>query len=419
MKKKSALILVGLLASSLVFANQPVTMSGPVPALAPSYGAGISRTLVYTITNKVPKSLPITIEGLSGSLTRTPVFNDCGTVLLPAQGTIPSVCNLGISITSTQAEVGSPVNQMLRVNYQGRKPLQADISFLARQPMLYVTNFASNSVSQCLVNLETGVISQCLVFSDPTFNSPSAIVVNPSGTQVYVTNSGNGTISECFVQANGGLSSCTSGNGVDEILDSPSGLALNPAGTLLYTADFSTNTVSVCSIDSAGGINNCTTSVPGPLNLPDDIVIDPQNQFAYITNYGANAILRCPIEANGNLGTCTQSNPTFAGPTGITINSAGTTLYINNDGANTVSVCPVLPGAEFLGPCTSSNPDGNFNISFGKNALYNSAFLFVANSGGNVNLVSVCSLNSQGGLMSCPASNPDSTFDTPQGVALN
>ena len=414
MKKKSALILVGLLASPLVFANQPVTMSGPVPALAPSYGAGISRTLVYTITNKVPKSLPITIEGLSGSLTRTPVFNDCGTVLLPAQGTIPSVCNLGISITSTQAEVGSPVNQMLRVNYQGRKPLQADISFLARQPMLYVTNFASNSVSQCLVNLETGVISQCLVFSDPTIYEPISIIVNPSGTQVYVTND-NGTVSQCPVQANGGLGPCTASNA---LFDSPAG-ALNPAGTLLYIANFDGNTISVCSVNSnnPGGIGNCTSSVPGPLNGPDDIVIDPQNQFAYITNTNANTILRCPIEANGNLGTCTQSNPTFAGPTGITINSAGTTLYINNDGANTVSVCPVLPGAEFLGSCTSSNPDGNFNIAFGKNALYNSTFLFVANGGGN--FVSVCSLDSQGDLISCPASNPDSTFDNPQGVALN
>jgi DNA-binding beta-propeller fold protein YncE len=418
MNMKSVFMLISLLVSPLVFAIQPVTMSGPIPALSPTYSAGSSHTVIYTITNRVPKCLPITVEGISGSVRRIPVPNDCGAFLPPALGTIPSTCNLGISISPTQAGVGLPVNQILQVNYQGRRPLQALISFIPRQSVIYVSNFGSGNVSQCFVNLETGIISQCSVFSDPSFLGISDLTVSPSGKFVYVTNISNSTISECPVQANGMLSACTvsSDNGA---FVGPSGITVNHAGTFFYATNFFDSTIAVCSINSTGRLGPCTQTIPGPLVQPNDIILNSQDTFAYIANNGANTVLRCPVEANGSLGLCTQSDPIFSSPTGITINSEGTKLYVNNAGTNTVSVCSILPGTNFLGSCISSNPGGTFNIAFGKNTLQSGSFLFVANAGGGVNTVSVCSLNSQGGLIACPTTNPNSTFSIPEGVALN
>jgi DNA-binding beta-propeller fold protein YncE len=418
MNKKRILLLISLFLSSSTFALQPVTISGPVPAIAPVYSAGSTHTLTYTITNRVPKSLPVTVGGIFSSITRTLVANDCGMSLPPAVGTIPSSCNIGISITPTQAEIGIRSNQILQIDYQGRTPLKTLISFVPRQSMIYVTNIFINNISECVINLETGVISDCVVFSDPTFSNSPDIVVHPSGRRAYIANNTNNTISECPIQENGMLSPCTAftGNGT---FAGPAGLSINRAGTFLYIANYGNSTISTCSIDNTGKLNQCILSMSGLLNRPDDTIIDPSNTFVYITNFNANTVLRCTVAANGSLSGCIQSGAVFSGPGGITMNPEGTLLYVNNLYSNTVSVCPILPGNSFLGTCTSSNPDGNFNLYFGKNAIYNHSFLFVANGGGGVNNISVCRLNAQGGLVSCPTTDPNSTFDAPQGIALN
>jgi DNA-binding beta-propeller fold protein YncE len=413
MKNKTALTLISLFASPLVYAVQPVIMSGPSPAIATTFPAGSSQTFVYTITNRVPKRLPITINGLSGTVNRTTVPNDCGDTLPAAKDRTPATCNIGISITPTQGNVGSTTNQTFQVDYQGRRPLTASISFSTRSVRLYVTNSTGqNYVSQCFLNIDSGVISGCRNFSDPTFISPADIVINPAGTFAYVSNFGNDSISTCPIQANGFLSACTAFT--SPAIDGTSGITINRAGTRIYTSNFVGDTLGICLINSAGRVSQCSSSAPGPINNPVDIVLDPLNQFSYSTNNGLGTVLRCQITASGSFGSCATA--AITDPTGISINAAGTILYVNNAGPNTVSVCPILPGIPFLGACTAQNPSGTFAMFFGKSTIFQNSFLFVVNQAAST--VSVCRLDAQGNLIACPSSNPDGAFANPQGIAL-
>lgn len=67
-------LMANLFFISTAWAESTVSLSGPNPALAASYAAGQSQTVVYTITNNVPNhSFPITIGGISAPLSCTTV----------------------------------------------------------------------------------------------------------------------------------------------------------------------------------------------------------------------------------------------------------------------------------------------------------------------------------------------------------
>lgn len=119
-------LLAYLFVAQTAHAAIPVTMSGPVPAIASSYDAGASNTFIYTITNNVPKKrFPITVKGISSPVTRTTVSNDCGNMI----PTGPSTCKIGVLIAPTSDNAGNSINQNLSVDYRGRRPLIANIAF--------------------------------------------------------------------------------------------------------------------------------------------------------------------------------------------------------------------------------------------------------------------------------------------------
>lgn len=135
--------LTGLMLTPLAFANPPVLLSGPTPALASSYDPNSSSTVVYTITNNVPQILGLTVGGISGPVSRTSVANDCGHYLPKG----PSTCNLGITLAPTDSEAGLTVNQTLEIGYGARVPLTTDISFQVSPLKGYVTACGHYSAS--------------------------------------------------------------------------------------------------------------------------------------------------------------------------------------------------------------------------------------------------------------------------------
>jgi hypothetical protein len=133
MKWISALLF--LVVSQCAFATEPpVSISGPVPAFPTTIYAGFSGTFVYTITNRVPKVLPLTVSGLSAPVARAPVANDCGNHL--ARG--PSTCNVAISIIATTAVTVGAVAESFILDYQGRAPFNESVSFTVA-PILSVS----------------------------------------------------------------------------------------------------------------------------------------------------------------------------------------------------------------------------------------------------------------------------------------
>lgn len=120
------LCLLTTLAIQPAIAQVPVTISSPSPAIASNYNVGNSNPFTYTITNNVPnKSFPITVNGLSGPVSRTTVAGDCGNNIPIG----PSTCKLGITIAPQAGNAGNSFNQIFSVNYQGRIPLTSHITF--------------------------------------------------------------------------------------------------------------------------------------------------------------------------------------------------------------------------------------------------------------------------------------------------
>jgi hypothetical protein len=149
----SCLIALFLLQSA--FAEPPVTISAPSPAVPSSYAAGSEHIHLYTITNNVPKSLPITVSGISGPVTRVnliPGLNVksirvCGDTLLAG----PYTCSLLIRIAPTLSEEGQSFNQNLTVDYQGRSPLISNIAFSVStaEPLLGLSTTSQISAISC------------------------------------------------------------------------------------------------------------------------------------------------------------------------------------------------------------------------------------------------------------------------------
>jgi hypothetical protein len=118
--------LLTLFAIQSAYAEIPVTMSGPSPAIGGNATAGSSNTYTYTIVNNVPKSFPITVSGISGPISRVMNSgNDCASSLPPG----PSTCTIQVSIAPTTSNGGQTFNQVLSVDYQGRYPLVGNINF--------------------------------------------------------------------------------------------------------------------------------------------------------------------------------------------------------------------------------------------------------------------------------------------------
>jgi hypothetical protein len=101
------------------------TISGPAPAIAGIYMPGTSTLITYTLTNNVPKSLPITVSGIFAPISRVPVPGDCGGAL-PAG---PASCKIGIQLAPQSNHAGQAIHQTLSVNYQSRTPLTSLINF--------------------------------------------------------------------------------------------------------------------------------------------------------------------------------------------------------------------------------------------------------------------------------------------------
>jgi len=167
-------------------AQVPVILSAPVPAIAAHYAVGSTRTVIYTVTNNVPnQSFPLSIAGISAPISRVSVANDCGKSI--PRG--PSTCQLGLQIAPASA---GKVNQVLKVNYEGRAPLTSKIGFTSVPPatLIYINakietidSHLSTAQSVAITGSQiTGVGSNDAMLEQ--FQGPATIVSNLNGTTI-------------------------------------------------------------------------------------------------------------------------------------------------------------------------------------------------------------------------------------------
>ncbi len=372
-------IIFGLIAffiAPLAFAFAPVVLTGPTPALLPIYSTGLPNTIVYTITNRVPKTLPIIVGGIGGPIKRTAVANDCGNLMAGL-----STCNIGILIAPTVTDMGSFIFQVLEIYYGGRLPLTSVIAFTVSnsQPIppppptgltfAYVSDLSSN-LWQCPIDLITGQFSSaCLALTNTppfsqtfftTFNTFAAVTYAYVGTQSFSQT----PLWKCPIDnATGAFSIC------EPLQNTPPFFApINATfatfsnSTYAYVSDESTNILWQCPIDTATGdfSGNCTSltySLTALSTQQTSFQTFNSVTYVYIPDHTSN-VWQCPIiPATGQFitGTCIANTTPALGTVGITFNTFSNQTYAYVGDAFTPNLwkCPINTTTGQFGSCVA------------------------------------------------------------------
>lgn len=374
---KRIIALASVFFSTAIYAIPPVILSKPSPAIALTYNDNTSNIITYTITNNVPKILPLTVSGISDGIQRTTVPGDCGNAL-PAG---PSTCNIGINISPSSAQAGSTVSQTLKIDYQGRTPLTSPISFLV-QTVAYVTPLSPDA-------LNPSQIQQYLLSQDGSlsFYENATQVAQHYGQMTFATV--NGT-QYAYILENG----------------------------VIY-----------CSINSNGTFDNCTpTTAPIPgVNHPHGIAFATfDQQYAYLADPTSSSLLQCAIDTtSGNLSSCVEYFDTnIDAALGIAFNTDenGTKHAYVADAATGMVVCPMNADGSFKSPpgCAITPSLGAptwvpYSIAF--TTAGGTRYAYVADNGIGANLGHVyrCLLNPDGTFKdnSCVATPTDTSSFSP------
>lgn len=442
MKGISSLFWVGALLSPPVFAVEPVTMSGPVPPIEQISSTAFigPETVIYTITNLVPMNLPLTVGGISGPVTRTPVADDCGDNL-PAG---PATCNIGIQITRG---VGvAPVYQVLEIDYQSRVPLTSTISFNPVEPLLYVTpSFGSDSVLQFSIDENNGLFTSfetTYTNMSEAFGELTFATVN--GQQyAYVANQG-GLVYQCQINNDGTFSTCDATPQMPPAWN-PRAIAFATVNSVQfgYVTDVGGGIIYQCSLNTNGTFSGCSSATATTFPAPYGITFASVNgtQYVYIADAGQGGmgdygtVYQCPLNDDGTFQTCNPI-PTMDVPQWIpySVNFATTngTQYayvadngtgsagnvyqcgLNSDGSFTVDSCTPTP--------TSGVPVANWypsDIAFA--TINGNQYAYVANAQGSVGgTIYRCTMNNDGTFNICeltPSTAPVTGWE-PAGIAF-
>lgn len=374
---KRIIALASVFFSTATFAIPPVILSKPSPAISPTYNDNTSNIITYTITNNVPKTLPLTVSGISNGIQRTTVPGDCGNTL----PTGPSTCNIGINISPSSAQAGSTVNQTLKIDYQGRAPLTSSISFSV-QTVAYVTPLSPDASN-------TSQIQQYLLSQDGllSFRENATQVEEHYGQMTFATV--NGT-QYAYILENG----------------------------VIY-----------CTINSNGTFNNCTptTAPTHGVNHPHAIAFATFNQqYAYLADPSSSSLFQCTIDTtNGNLSSCLEyADANIDAALGIAFNTDGNGAqhaYIA-DAATGMVVCPMDANGSFMNSpgCAITPSSGTpnwvpFSIAF--TTVSGTRYAYVADNGISSDLGHVyrCLLNADGTFKdnSCVATPTDTSSFAP------
>jgi len=196
---------------------------------------------------------------------------------------------------------------------------------------LFVANAGSDYVSVYPIDPNTGALGAPSTAG--TAKSPTSIVIDPEGSQMYVANhGGSNDISEILGQtAVPGSPFPAGGN--------PLSLALGAGGKFLYSAnpDATNPSISGFSVDAGIGVLSPLSGSPFPLPVSHYIATDQTGTYLYVTS-GAS-IVGYGINATTGALTALPGFPVATGANAysITIDPTNHILYVTNDGAANIS----------------------------------------------------------------------------------
>lgn len=298
---KRIIALASVFFPTVIFAMPPVTLSAPSPAIAPTYDDNTSTIITYTITNNVPKTLPLIVRGISNGVQRTTVPGDCGNALPIG----PSTCHIGINISPSSTQAGSTISQTLIIDYQGRTPLTSSISFLV-ETVAYVTPlspdaFNTSQIQQYLLS-QVGLLSFSKNATQVSEHYGQMTFATVNGTQyAYILENG---VIYCSINPNGTFNNCTPTTAPIHGVNHPRAIAFATFNQqYAYLADPSSSSLFQCTIDTtSGNLSSCLEYFDGNIDAAFGIAFNTDGngtQHAYVAD-AATGMQVCPMSANGS-----------------------------------------------------------------------------------------------------------------------
>ncbi len=237
---------------------------------------------------------------------------------------------------------------------------------------LFVTTRGDPSVSAFSIDLGTGKLSAAGI-GVATGNTPSAMILAPSGNALFVANSASNDISAYTVKSDGTL---TPAGGTQPAGTTPVSMAMDSAGHFLFVAnqgtqiDPASGAISVFSIQDATLTQVSGSPFPSAAPLassgtgPAAVAVTPDGKFLYVANQFDATVTKYSADATS--GTLTQglSVPVGTAPSALAITPDGGFLYVANSGSSNVSAFAVCN--QVLTTCNDPNrPDGSLTVVAG------------------------------------------------------
>jgi 6-phosphogluconolactonase len=267
--------------------------------------------------------------------------------------------------------------------------------------LAYVAGGAT-AVSAYRINDRSGVASLLVGSPYVAGNSPSSVVVHPSGQFLYVANQADNTISRFSINpTTGALTEVlprTAAGGL-----SPGFMTLDSGGNFLFVANQGSSDVWAFQIGTAGTLTQVSNvsvgSSPAGLSLTSSGFL-----FVPVPNFSAIAVLSVSSGSLQFVGSFPVSN----GVAGIAVDSGAKFLYATNPATNTVSGFAIQSGGAL-------NPLLGLTVGTGTTPVaaavdLTGSFLYVANSGSSS--ISQFKIDSTTGVLTAFTTTPTVSVGT-------
>ncbi len=207
--------------------------------------------------------------------------------------------------------------------------------------LAYVTIPGQNSVAAYRIKNSSDAFTSIVGSPYLAGQSPSAIVVHPSGRFAYVANRIDNTISLFKIdQTIGSLSEVLPRTPTD--LD-PAAMTMNPSGTLLFVVNEVSNTISVYSVNATSGALTLAAGSPfATAPSPIALALTPSAKYLYVLNGNLGLVFAYSVTSAGGLQSIAGS-PFLVGigPFGLTVDPKEKFVYVANSSENTVSILSI------------------------------------------------------------------------------
>jgi 6-phosphogluconolactonase len=251
---------------------------------------------------------------------------------------------------------------------------------------LFVTAQGDSSVSAFSIDLSTGKLSAA-GSGVATGNTPSAMILAPSGNALFVANSNPavppnsppctlpspGTITAYTVKADGTLTA-VSGNSAARFI--PLSMTTDSGGHFLFVTNQGlqcnapSGTISVFSIQDTTLTEVSGSPFPSAAPLassgtgPAAVAVTPDGKFLYVANQFDATVTKYSVDTTSGALTQGLSIPVGTAPSALAITPDGGFLYVANSGSSNVSAFAVCN--QVLTSCNDPNsPDGSLTVVAG------------------------------------------------------